>query len=241
MATEVAASELHEVREKSEPPPAAQDEPAPVTAQPAPISIGELVAPVPAVAPATPPAALTAGERRHPLRFVWEMDQDCRFTLACEEFIALVGPRTAALLGERWAEIASVLCLDSENRVAQAIATQDTWSGITVAWPADDGAEPLAVELSGLPVFDRERSFRGYRGFGVCRDVARLTALQEARRAAPAAAAANAQPAASVVSMEQPTGALAGENVVPFRAPAGESHGPALSSARAQRLPRTVA
>jgi PAS domain S-box-containing protein len=228
VATEAAASELHEAGE-SEPPPAAQEEPAPITAQPAPISIGEPAALAAAVAPVTPPAAPVASERRHPLRFVWEMDQDCRFTLACEEFIALAGPRTAALLGERWAEIASVLRLDSENRVAQAIATQDTWSGITVAWPADDGAEPLPVELSGLPIFDRERSFRGYRGFGVCRDVARLAALQEARRAAPAAETADAPPAAPAVSMEQPTGALAGENVVPFRAPAGESHGPALS------------
>ena len=31
----------------------------------------------------------------------------------------------------------------------------------------------LPVEMSGLPVFDRDRNFRGYRGFGVCRDVAR--------------------------------------------------------------------
>jgi signal transduction histidine kinase len=30
----------------------------------------------------------------------------------------------------------------------------------------------LPVELSGLPLFDRDRNFRGYRGFGVCRDLA---------------------------------------------------------------------
>jgi signal transduction histidine kinase len=36
-----------------------------------------------------------------------------------------------------------------------------------------DASQRLMVELSGLPVFDRERVFRGYRGFGVCRDAAR--------------------------------------------------------------------
>jgi PAS domain S-box-containing protein len=50
----------------------------------------------------------------------------------------------------------------------------------------DGSDERLAVELSGLPVFDRERSFRGYRGFGICRDVARLAALTQTRRTAPA-------------------------------------------------------
>ena len=46
-------------------------------------------------------------------------------------------------------------------------------------WPVDGSDERLTVELSGLPVFDRERTFRGYRGFGVCRDVARLNAIAQ--------------------------------------------------------------
>ena len=29
----------------------------------------------------------------------------------------------------------------------------------------------MVVEMSGLPVFDRERQFKGFRGFGICRDV----------------------------------------------------------------------
>src|SRR5262249_21681953 len=67
--------------------------------------------------------------------------------------------------------------LDPDGQIARALATHDTWSGLTVAWPVNDGDERVAVELSGLPVFDRERSFRGYRGFGVCRALARLSAL----------------------------------------------------------------
>ena len=45
--------------------------------------------------------------------------------------------------------------------------------------------ERLPVELSGLPVFDRERHFRGYRGFGVCRDIGRINELAFARRERP--------------------------------------------------------
>ena len=39
--------------------------------------------------------------------------------------------------------------------------------------------------MSGLPVFDRERTFRGYRGFGVCRDIGRINELIRARRERP--------------------------------------------------------
>ena len=73
--------------------------------------------------------------------------------------------------------------LDPEGQVARAIATRDTWSGVSVVWRIDGSEERLAVELSGLPVFDRERTYRGYRGFGVCRDVARLNAIARARQA----------------------------------------------------------
>src|SRR5215813_14705144 len=110
---------------------------------------------------------------RHPLRFVWQIDAEGRFTLDSQEFTALAGPRTAAALGRSWDDVSAALGLDPDGQIARALATRETWSGLTVGWPVDDGGEQLAVELSGLPVFDRERSFRGYRGFGVCRTLAR--------------------------------------------------------------------
>ena len=76
--------------------------------------------------------------------------------------------------GRLWSEIAKELKLDPDNQVARAIATHETWSGIEISWPVDEFDDRLPVELSGLPIFDRDRSFRGYRGFGVCRDVARI-------------------------------------------------------------------
>ncbi len=122
-----------------------------------------------------------SAERRHPLRFVWHMDADGRFGVGSDEFIELVGPHTIAAFGRLWSEIAAELKLDPNNQVARAVATRETWSGIVISWPVDDCGERLPIELSGLPVFDRDRNFRGYRGFGVCRDIDRINQL--ARRA----------------------------------------------------------
>ncbi len=155
-----------------------------------------------------PAVSAAAVARRVPLRFVWRVDADGRFTVACDEFVALMGGTTAATLGRPWAELAAALALDPEGRVAQALASHETWSGLRIAWPVDDGSERLMVELSGLPVFDRERTYRGYRGFGICRDVVRGDA---------------ARPAGAAAAMPAP------ENVVPLR-PTGQPIVPALSA-----------
>ena len=126
-----------------------------------------------------------AAERRHPLRFVWQMDTEGRFVVGSEEFVELMGPRTTAAFGRMWHEIAADLQLDPDGQIVRAVATHETWSGITVAWPVDDGGERLPVELSGLPVFDRDRVFRGYRGFGVCRELDRINQLARVRRERP--------------------------------------------------------
>ncbi|HLH94197.1 MAG TPA: HAMP domain-containing sensor histidine kinase [Xanthobacteraceae bacterium] len=110
-----------------------------------------------------------AARRRPPWRFVWHMDADQHFTIDSEEFLHLAGARTAALLGRPWAELAAALDLDPRGQIARALASRETWSGLSVAWPVENGGKPLTVELSGLPVYDRERVFGGYRGFGICR------------------------------------------------------------------------
>ncbi len=149
--------------------------------QPAPSSEAAMAPPPPRAAAREEPTA----ERRYPLRFVWQMDADGRFVVGSDEFIELVGPRTMAAFGRLWSETAEALKLDPENQVAQLVATRETWSGVVVPWPVDDSSERLPVELSGLPVFDRDRNFRGYRGFGVCRDLDRIDRLARARRAGP--------------------------------------------------------
>ncbi len=90
-----------------------------------------------------------------------------------------------AAFGRLWSEIAAELKLDPDNLVTRAIATRETWSGVVLHWPVDELSERLPIELSGLPVFDRDRTFRGYRGFGVCRDIARINELTRVRRERP--------------------------------------------------------
>ena len=132
---------------------------------------------------ATTPAAFgepQPASLRLPLRFMWQMDQDGRFTLGTGEFARLIGPHAAACFGRSWHEIAETFGLDPDDRVMKAFGTRATWSGIALNWPVDGGGR-LPVELSGLPIFDAARNFAGYRGFGVCRDLdglARLTALR---------------------------------------------------------------
>jgi PAS domain S-box-containing protein len=146
----------------------------------------EDAAPAPETIEPPPPAQLPpwldeAASRTTPLRFMWQMDADGRFTLGSDEFTHLIGARTATSLGRPWREIADAFGLDPEGRVQNAFATHNTWSGITLNWPVD-GGDRLPVELSGLPVFDRARQFAGYRGFGVCRDLDALARLAALRR-----------------------------------------------------------
>jgi PAS domain S-box-containing protein len=151
--------------------------------------IAELPPPLQTIEPRPPTTTVSAPPwldqpphpRRHPLRFMWQMDNEGRFSLGSDEFTRLIGARTAAGFGRLWSEIADVFGIDPEGRVAKAVATRDTWSGIALDWPVD-GGERLRVELSGLPMFDRARNFAGYRGFGVCRDLDGLARLDALRR-----------------------------------------------------------
>ena len=181
--TVVAAPAIEPAAEPISVSPSAAEEPAAVpTAAPA------IEAPI-ADEPTSAPAARHDTpfiERRHPLRFVWQMDADERFVVGSDEFITLVGPRTMAAVDRPWSEIVDEFNLDPDNQVASAIASQETWSGLVVSWPVDNSAQRLPVELSGLPVFDRDRVFRGYRGFGVCRDTERINDIGRERREGPA-------------------------------------------------------
>ncbi len=125
---------------------------------------------------------LLLSARRHPLRFMWQMDDDGRFVLGSDEFTRLIGSRTAAAFGRLWSDISGALGIDPEGQIAAAIATRDTWSGIVVMWPADGSGARLPVELSGLPIYDRSGRFLGYRGFGVCRDLDGMARLAAQRR-----------------------------------------------------------
>ncbi|MGJ5176596.1 PAS domain-containing sensor histidine kinase [Bradyrhizobium oligotrophicum] len=118
--------------------------------------------------------------RRHPLRFSWQMDAEGRFSIGSDEFVRLVGARSAAHLGRPWHHLTETLGLDPDGRVGAAIETRQTWSNLVISWPAD-GGESLPVELSGLPVLTGDKTYSGYRGFGVCRDLDVLDRLETLR------------------------------------------------------------
>ncbi|MDO9414334.1 MAG: histidine kinase dimerization/phospho-acceptor domain-containing protein [Pseudolabrys sp.] len=193
-----------------------------VTFLPAPV----VEAPAPVVeAPAPPRLTTDTPTRRVPYRFVWQMDADTRMTGGIENFATVVGAETAAVLHRSWAEAAETLKLDGSDAVTRALNSRDTWSGLVVLFPVDGSNDRVAIEMSGLPVFDRDRHFNGYRGFGVCREPVARTA-EASPQVTPAAVNTNnpapdnvlafrappapepeAQPIASPIPMPEPTSA----------------------------------
>jgi hypothetical protein len=104
-----------------------------------------------------------------PVRFVFTVDADQRVTMLSPEFATVVGPEPADIVGQRWPEIAERIGVDGDGAVGRALACRDTWSGITVHWPAAGTDLAVPVDLAALPAFARSRTFEGFRGFGVCR------------------------------------------------------------------------
>ena len=109
--------------------------------------------------------------QRHgsPVRFVFSVDADQRVTMLSHEFVSVVGPQAADIVGLKWTEIAERLGVDADGAMRQALARRDTWSGITLFWPVDGSDLRVPVDLAALPIFSRDRAFEGFRGFGVCR------------------------------------------------------------------------
>ena len=101
------------------------------------------------------------------VRFVFELDPQLAFTFVSPDLAATVGPGMADILGRTWTEVADRLEFDPAGRIAEALGRRDTFTGLTVDWPVEGENLRVPADLAGMPVFGRERSFRGYRGFGV--------------------------------------------------------------------------
>ncbi|GAA3848552.1 hypothetical protein GCM10022626_18150 [[Pseudomonas] carboxydohydrogena] len=204
----------------------------------------------PEIAPAATPELIPlpddlAGQRRkHPLRFTWAMDAEGRFSFGAGEFTHLIGAQTAAAFGRLWNEVNAALALDPENRVAQAVAARDTFSSVLLQWPADGLDARLPVEMSGLPLFGRDRALAGYRGFGICRDLDGLTRAAAQRRhdtlfdstpvPTPPPAAPTPEPSVPHAGtvFDEPAkaeGVEAPPNVVPFRPANDDARAPVLT------------
>jgi PAS domain-containing protein len=119
----------------------------------------------PAAEPASEPRVLPT----HPVRFVWRTDASGRFAQVSPEFIDAVGANAADVIGRSFRDVATVFGFDRDEEISALLDRRDTWSGRTVLWPVEGHALKVPVDLAALPVYDRERMFEGFRGFGVAR------------------------------------------------------------------------
>ena len=104
-----------------------------------------------------------------PIRFVWRSDANGRFSELSPEFVEAVGPNAADIIGRSFRDVATVFGFDLDEEISALLDRRDTWSGRTVLWPVENHTLKVPVDLAALPVYDRDRTFEGFRGFGVVR------------------------------------------------------------------------
>ncbi|MEO0329558.1 MAG: PAS domain-containing sensor histidine kinase [Pseudomonadota bacterium] len=100
------------------------------------------------------------------IRFAWTIDQDGVFQSVSEELEQVVGNRFANLSGRNWRDISSEMQFDQGGDIARLLGGKDTWSGKTVLWPVAGSDMRVPVDMAALPMFDANRNFTGFRGFG---------------------------------------------------------------------------
>ncbi len=104
-----------------------------------------------------------------PVRFTWKIDAAGFFSMISPEFGQTVGKHAADVEGRTFAEVAQVFAMDPSGEIRDLLERHDTWSGRSVLWPIEGTDLRAPVDLAALPVYDRERRFEGFRGFGIVR------------------------------------------------------------------------
>jgi hypothetical protein len=111
----------------------------------------------------TPPA-----KRKVSLRFVFQTDQGGRFVLVSKELQDVLGA-AGNWAGRTFDEVASSVGLQDVEAVRHAFQSHSTWTSLPFTWHDEEAGEATRIELSAVPQFDGDRSFLGFRGFGLCR------------------------------------------------------------------------
>jgi PAS domain S-box-containing protein len=96
-------------------------------------------------------------------RFVWSVDEQLTFAEIPEALSAVLADH-APRAGETVVALGARIGLD--DALARVLRGRATFSALSLEWPRS-GAAPLRISFSGAPVLDRDRSFRGFRGFGI--------------------------------------------------------------------------
>jgi signal transduction histidine kinase len=100
-------------------------------------------------------------------RFLWKTDASGRFVDVTHVLGDVVGGKYADLLGRGVEETSNAMGLGPD--FAAALATRKSWSGVAVDWPVEEPACRVPTTLGGLPIYDAQRGFSGFQGFGVLR------------------------------------------------------------------------
>ena len=169
----------------------------------------------PAPGPGAAPQFLFDAAAR-PVRFVWKIDPECRFSEVSPDFAGAVGPNAADIIGRHFRDVAKVFGFDRDNQISELLQRRDTWSGRTVSWPVQGTGLCVPVDLAALPIYDRAREFQGFRGFGIVRVAdaqedpeaigLSLTGRPQAGEAAPSEAPSTDQRSSSGASQAADTG-----------------------------------
>ncbi|HEV7417455.1 MAG TPA: PAS domain-containing protein, partial [Tianweitania sediminis] len=123
-----------------------------------------------AAIPAAAHVAEGSAGRKGSLRFVWRTDAQGCFSAISPEFLEAMGSDEGAVIGRSFRELAAALGFDEDGEITGLLERRDTWSGRSVLWPLPgNGSMRAPVDLAALPVYDRNRVFEGFRGFGVAR------------------------------------------------------------------------
>ncbi len=104
-----------------------------------------------------------------PVRFAWRISATGAFSEVSPEFARAVGPHSADIVGRTFRDVARVYGLDPGEEISDLIDRRDTWSGRSVLWPIEGTDLRAPVDLAALPVYDRDRKFEGFKGFGIVR------------------------------------------------------------------------
>ena len=129
-----------------------------------------LAEPAAEIATLHPPAGpFRAMLNADPVRFVWQTDAETCFSQLSPEFAATVGPRAAEVIGRSFADVARVFGFDETGEIERLLQRRETWSGRTILWPLEGTDQRAPIDLAGLPLYNRNREFQGFRGFGVVR------------------------------------------------------------------------
>jgi PAS domain S-box-containing protein len=150
---------------------------------------------------------VTVDRNAAPVRFVWKTDAAGRFSAVSPEFLASVGATSGDVLGRPFSQISDALGLDPQKEIAGLLERRDTWSGRSVFWPIAGTDLKVPVDLAALPSYSRDRTFEGFRGFGVARladSVVDLDAVGLTLGTAAAPAAVDPKPAETPVESAVP-------------------------------------